>query len=330
MSNLARMYFSDAAGARTELRVAKYRLPLLWLACFEPGDVVSSTDADEAPEVTLSTTPDRALALVTRRRPFLGALITNLDEYLPGWSAFLAALGPGRVVVDATEVLLMRSDAELAAPLRTALPALDEPLAEATLTLLELSSLGEHLDPVTRIVSDSRPKRVADVAPAFAALPGGDSLLPSEPAIEALTGIPLTRRPDASPGPAPAPGKGPREEPPVTTREWTTGRTLALLCGVAFVVFLATVVRSGNAPTPFGWAALAWASSSALLLWTGHRAGRWVFVAAPADLAAQVSYRRVAGDGGGSMLELAGYLAMLTAWPQLRPAPPPKPRAPNG
>ena len=298
---MLRPCFLESHGSRTELRVAKYRLPLLWLACFEAQDVTVGSDAEgEEEEVLLSTSSARALLLLERRRPALETLISNLDEFLPEWSSFLRGLGEGRLVVDATEVLEMQEgDDGLTVPLRTALGALDEPTVDSFVVLLELCSLSDHLDQVTRVVSTPKPKRAREVDPDFP-MPGADKSLRAEPASEALMGIPAPQGSLAA------------------TSKWPPSRRYAVISALVFALFLVQLVRTGRGPSTFGVLALAWSVSSALLLWMRPRLGSWVFASGPAIWVIVLATQMVRGVGRGSMVELLATLVAFTATFQIR------------
>jgi hypothetical protein len=309
MANLAVLRL-DGGGATNDLRVSRYRLPALWLACFEPVDLTVSGDAGDRRYV-LATSPARALTLLDARRASLEGFFANVEEFLPAWTSFLRHLSDGRLHVDATEVLLMRAEADPSVPLKAALRAFDEPSIDGTVKLLEFASIGEHLDPVTRLVAASPPRRADEISPAFAGLPGADFVVPSEPASDALTGTPVTKR--ATPPASPAPPANPAGD------ESPASRRYALLCALVFGVFLFTVVRSGRPPTTLGWAALVWSGASGLLLWRRPRLGIPVYLVPVAIWAATLAVLLVTGHGGSSLLELGAALLMLGGWFQLRP-----------
>lgn len=298
MSHLAILYL--ARGDRRErLRSARYRVPALWLACFEPGDLTASGDADG---VLLSTTPARALALLERRRPALASLVANLDEFLPAWSGFLRGLEEGRLVVDATEVLEMEgSTDDLAGPLRLALQSFEAPSKESLIALLDLCSLGEHRDPSTGVVSSPGPKRVVDAVPELAGTFSEDATFSVESASEALTGAP-------SPDPA-----GARER-----TSWPTERVYSALLAGAFALFVLTLARSGRPPSPFGWAALGWTAATALALWVRPRIGVWLFGGGAGLWAAVLAWGLATGTPRASAVELVAALAMVSGWFPLR------------
>ncbi len=194
MANVATLRF-EVAGKHTRIRSAKYRVPLFWLACFEGKDTSVATDEDGEAEVSLATTQARALSLIEARRGALESVVTNLDDFLPAWLAILRGLGEARLVVDPTEVLLMTEGDDLAAPLRSALGFFDAPTEQGAIALIQLSSLGEHIDPRTHRVATPPRKSARDVVPDLAA----DALLPEDPALEALIGHGVPAAPDPVP-----------------------------------------------------------------------------------------------------------------------------------
>lgn len=315
MANLAILSVDDG-GKRRTLRSARYRLPALWLACFEPGDVAEPSGEDE---VLLSTTPARAFSLLERRRPALRALVANLDEFLPAWSAFLHGLEGGRLVVDATEVLEMEGTSPgLAAPLRLALRAFEAPTQESMVALLRLCSLGDHRDDETGAVSTPGPRRVVDAVPEVAGLLPENATLPSEPADVVLTGSPWPddRQGPGEPGLEPAPAPRARKQPGA----WPLHRKYAAMIAGAFAIFVLTLVRRGRPPSPFGWTAVGWTAAAALSLWFRPRIGLWVYAGGTGVWAAGLGWWLATGTGRSSVIEVVAALLMLAGSFQLRTA----------
>lgn len=231
MANVATLTF-ESGSKRTRLRSAKYRVPLFWLACFERKDAVLGRDQDGEPEVTLQTTPARALELLSTRRASLETLVSNLDEFLPAWVGFLKELGEGRIHVDPLEVLLMSEGDDLLAPLTAALGFFDQITEPAAIALIDLASLSEHIDPQTQRVSTPPRKPAAAAFPEQAELFAPRAQLPEDPALEALMGHAVPPEPGAR-----------------TSAQWSASKILAALAGVAATAISASGYLTGRRAT---------------------------------------------------------------------------------
>lgn len=252
MANVATLSL-DSSGKRTELRSAKYRVPLFWLCCFERSDVILGRDEDGESEVLLATTPVRALGLIDARKTALRGMVSNLDAFLPAWVAIIRGLEEGRLWVDATEVLLMTESTELSAPVHAALGFFEEPTEAGAAALLDLTSLGDHIDRQTGEVSTPPRKRVRDVLPEVADHFGPEARLPEDPAVEALMGHAI-------------PGRSAK-----VTGRWHTRQTLAVIAGVAAAAISASGYLSHRRSTPFEAIVLVSCLVASVVLWKWPR-----------------------------------------------------------